>query len=111
MPAWLPLADLPWCILPDGVMLSIRLTPRAHKAKIDGIGTDAQGRPVVQMRVPAPPVAGAANAALIAALAKILNVSKSQISLEAGATARLKRLKISGDGAEIAAELARALSA
>ncbi|MEX0968959.1 MAG: DUF167 family protein [Paracoccaceae bacterium] len=104
------MADLPWKVEAGGVTLAVRLTPRAHKVQIDGVVTDPQGRLALQMRVPAPPVDGAANTALISALAKILNISKAQISIEAGGAARLKRLRISGEGAEIAARLARAVS-
>ena len=48
------------------------------------------------MRVVAPPVDGAANAALIRLLAKRLGVAKSKVSLVSGATARNKIVEIEG---------------
>ena len=48
------------------------------------------------MRVAAPPVEGAANAALIAFLAKTLGVPRSSVTLASGAGARLKLIDIAG---------------
>jgi hypothetical protein len=59
-------------------------------------------------RLAAAPVDGAANQALIALVAKSFGVAKRDVALDAGATARLKRLTIKGNStalAEIAASL------
>jgi len=59
-------------------------------------------------RLAAPPVEGAANAALIPLVAKAFGTPKRAVTLIAGDTARLKRLAIAGDPealAEIAASL------
>jgi hypothetical protein len=59
-------------------------------------------------RLAAPPVEGAANAALIPLVAKAFGIPKRAVTLIAGDTARLKRLAIAGDPealAEIAASL------
>jgi hypothetical protein len=48
------------------------------------------------VRVAAPPVEGAANAALIAFLAKTLGVPKSSLTIVSGAGARLKLIDIAG---------------
>ncbi len=48
------------------------------------------------MRVMAPPVDGAANAALIRLLVKRLGVAKSKVSLVSGARARNKIVEIEG---------------
>jgi len=101
------LADLPWQVQPNGLTLSLRLTPRAKCARVDGIGADPQNRPVLLFRVPAPPVDGAANAALLAELAALLGIPKSAITLTSGPTARIKRLHIAGNGAALAASLSR----
>jgi uncharacterized protein YggU (UPF0235/DUF167 family) len=56
----------------------------------------------------APPVEGAANAALVPLVAKAFGVPKRAVTLIAGDTSRLKRLSIAGDPealAEIAASL------
>ena len=48
------------------------------------------------MRVKAPPVDGAANAALIQLLAKTVGVPKSRVTLVSGATARNKIIEVDG---------------
>lgn len=53
-------------------------------------------------RVSAPPVDGAANAALIALVAKTFGVPRGAVRLIAGDTARLKRLFVAGDPAALA---------
>lgn len=55
---------------------------------------DGGGRPYLKVRVAAPPVEGAANAALIAFLAKVLGVPRSSLTLVSGAGARLKLIDI-----------------
>jgi uncharacterized protein (TIGR00251 family) len=90
--------------------LAVRLTPRAARAGIDGLGADDSGRAFLQIRLDAPPVDGAANKALIAFLAKQLGVRKSAIGIISSKTARLKRLHIAGDGKALAATLDAALA-
>ena len=80
--------------------LTIRLTPRAASEGVDGWGTDEKGRPVLKVRVKAAPIEGKANAALIALMAKTLDVPKSRIRLIGGDTARQKTLDIEGLDAE-----------
>ncbi len=53
-------------------------------------------------RVAAPPVDGAANAALIALVAKTFGVSRGSVGITGGETARLKRLFVTGDAAALA---------
>jgi uncharacterized protein (TIGR00251 family) len=76
--------------------LAVRLTPRSGREAIDGWAVDGDGRPYLRVRVAAPPVEGAANAALIAFLAKALGVSKSSVTIASGAGARLKLIDIAG---------------
>ncbi len=76
--------------------LTVRLTPKASSEGVDGWDTDDKGRPVLKVRVRAAPVDGKANAALIALMAKALDVPKSRITLVAGDTARLKTLEVEG---------------
>ena len=85
--------------------LAVRLTPRGGRDAAQGWGLDADGRPYLKIRVSAPPVEGAANAALIAFLAKALGRPRSSISLVSGETARLKLVEIADLGDE---EFARA---
>lgn len=90
------------------VTLAVRLTPRGGRDAADGWARDADGRPYLKIRVASPPVEGAANAALVVLLAKTLKISRSQVRLISGDTARLKRLEL--DGVD-AADLARAFGA
>lgn len=90
---------------PDGVRLAVRLTPRAGRNGLDGIVMGADGRVALQLRVSAPPVDGAANTALVAYLAEILNLRKSDIRLVSGATSRQKLLALRGDADAIVASL------
>ena len=59
-------------IEPGGVLLAVRLTPRAARDAVDGTGALSDGRPVALVRVRALPSEGAANAALVAVIAKRL---------------------------------------
>lgn len=82
--------------------LAVRLTPKAAGDGIEGWDADDKGRPVLKVRVRAAPVDGKANAALIALMAKALDVPRSRIELVSGETARLKTLEIGGlDAAQL----------
>ncbi len=102
---------LPWQIVGDGAVLAVRLTPKGGRDAIDGIEQMADGRSVLKARVRAAASDGAANAALIRLVAESLAVAPRHVSLIAGATARLKRLKIAGQGAALAATLAAIVGA
>jgi uncharacterized protein len=97
----------PWAIVANGLIVMVRLTPRGGCDAIGGIETLADGRPVLTVRVRAAPSDGAANAALIRLLGKALRVPPGRIGIVSGAIARVKRIKIAGAGAELAAALAR----
>ncbi|SRR5260221_836192 len=89
------------------VTLTVRLMPRAGADRIIGLETDERGLAVLKVAVTAAPVDGAANTALIKLLAKQLGLPKSAITLVAGAGARVKRLALVGDEADIADRLRR----
>ena len=95
----------PWRVVDGGLELALRLTPKGGRDKVDGIKEDPAGRPVLAVRVSAPPVDGAANKALLKFLAKASGVPKSRIRFISGETARIKRLMLEGDGVEIADRL------
>lgn len=82
----------------------MRLTPRGGRDRIDGIA-EAGGRTVLKARVSAPPVDGAANAALVRLVADHFGVPKSSVRIVAGETARLKTLLVAGDPAALAAAI------
>lgn len=86
--------------------LVVRLTPRAGRDRIEGWAEDEAGRPVLKVRVAAPPVEGEANAALVRLIAKALGVSKRAVRLASGDTARVKQLEIEGiEGEALTARL------
>lgn len=82
---------------PGAVVLTVRLTPKAQRDSLDGIGALSDGRAVALARVRAVPDKGQANRALVELLAKSLGVPKSAIEVIAGATARLKQVRIAGE--------------
>jgi uncharacterized protein (TIGR00251 family) len=101
----------PWQVAAGGLALTVRLTPKGGRDAIDGIERMADGRSVLKIRVRAAPSEGAANDALVRLMAKSLGVAPRQVSLVAGATARIKRLEIAGAGPALAAALARIVGA
>src|SRR5713226_429015 len=88
-----------------GLALAVRLTPKGGRDAIDGIDVLADGRSVLKARVAAPPSEGEANEALCRLIAKAAGVPPRDVALNAGATARIKRLTISGDGPTLIAAL------
>jgi uncharacterized protein len=99
--------DLPWHLAPGGVLVDVRLTPRGGRDAIEGVARRADGRMVLKARVRAAPSAGEANAALCRLLADAVGVAPRQATLASGATAREKRVRISGDAMRLVAALAR----
>ncbi len=99
------MGTVPWSLTPDGVVLAVRLTPKGGRDAIEGIDVLADGRAVLAARVRALPADGDANEALIRLIAKAVGVPSRDVTLVAGATARLKRLAISGHGPTVVAAL------
>jgi uncharacterized protein (TIGR00251 family) len=92
----------PWLRpVPQGVELRILVQPRASRDQLAGV----QGEEL-KVRLAAPPVEGAANAACCAFFAKLCKLPKSHVTLIAGESSRHKRLLLGGaDAAEVAALL------
>ena len=90
----------------SGLTFAVRLTPRAADERIDGVKELADGMAVVAARVRAVPEKGAANAALVALLAKHFGVAKLAVTIVSGGAARLKRVRIEGEAAGLAPILA-----
>ena len=80
--------------------LMVRVTPRGGRNAIEGWAQDASGRAFLKVRVAAAPTDGAANAAVIAVLAKALKRPKSNLSIASGETARVKSVEIGEVSAE-----------
>jgi uncharacterized protein len=103
-------SEEPWTATTGGVVVDLRLTPRGSRDAIDGIEPRADGRAVVKARVRAAPADGEANAALCRLIAVTVGVAPRQVSITAGATSRIKRVRIQGDAAAIVAALRRLIT-
>jgi hypothetical protein len=101
------LAHQPWTHSADGVVVDVRLTPRGGRDAIEGIERRADGRVVLKARVRAAPFEGQANTALCRLLADVLDAAPRQVTLVAGATARVKRIRITGATDAIVEKLQR----
>ena len=92
---------------PGGVACVVRVTPRAGRNAIAGVRGDA-----LLVRLAAPPVDGAANAALVELLASVLDVRKRDVTIVSGHAGRLKRVSIAGLAiGEVSARIASRLTA
>ena len=100
-----------WTVGADGVVVTVRLTPKAARDAIEAIETLADGRAVMKVRVRALPMEGEANAALCRVLARALGVPSGRVLIAGGATSRIKRVKIVGDAAALGAALEKLTSA
>ncbi len=79
-----------WCLsTADGVVLNIRVVPRASKTEVQGMLGEA-----LKIRLQAPPMDGKANVALVKFLADTLGIARSNITLLSGETSRVKRVLI-----------------
>lgn len=76
--------------------LAVRVTPRSGRDAVDGWSRDEAGRPLLKVRVSAVAAEGAANAAVVALLAKALGRPKSQVRIVRGDTARVKQVEVEG---------------
>ena len=94
-----------YTVTAEGLRVTVRLTPKGGRDAIGGVEIQSDGRAVLKVRVQAAPSEGEANAALIRLIAKAVGVPPRDVSLVAGATARIKRLNISGDGPTLVAAL------
>ncbi|HLN36903.1 MAG TPA: DUF167 family protein [Xanthobacteraceae bacterium] len=101
------MAHEPWTHSADGVIVDVRLTPRGGRDAIEGIERRADGRVVLKARVRAAPFEGQANTALCRLLADVLDTAPRQVTLVAGATARVKRIRITGAANAIVEKLQR----
>jgi uncharacterized protein len=76
-----------------GVLLDVRVKPRARKSAVLGV---REG--VLEVAVAAPPVDGAANEELIRTLAAHFDLGRRAVRLVSGASSRHKRLSLDGVG-------------
>lgn len=89
----------------DGIVVTVRLSPKADRDALAGIEALADGREALKARVRALPSEGEANDALVRLFAKSLGVPKSAVALVSGHKQRLKQVRVEGDAAALAARL------
>jgi uncharacterized protein (TIGR00251 family) len=75
----------------DGILLDIRVIPRAGKSTIAGVRDGA-----LLIRLAAAPVEGEANSALIDLLSRTFDLPKRNVVLVSGSKSRTKRVKVRG---------------
>src|SRR2546423_8420213 len=95
----------PWTVRATGLELAVRLTAKGGRDAIEGIEALADGRTILKARVRAAPSKGDANRALEWLIARSLGVAVSLVSVTAGASSRIKRVRIAGNGAVLAGSL------
>jgi uncharacterized protein len=100
--------ERPWVAVPGGVLVAVRITPKGGRNAIDGVEMLADGRAVLKARVRAAPSEGRANGALLRLLAEALDVAPRDVSIAAGASARIKQVKVGGDPAALIPALEKA---
>jgi uncharacterized protein (TIGR00251 family) len=88
-----------------GWLLDVLVQPRTSRTQLAGLH---DGR--LKLRLTAPPVDGAANAALLDFLAQCLGLPRGALSVASGSTGRRKTVRISA-GDELAPRLAGLLDA
>jgi uncharacterized protein (TIGR00251 family) len=76
---------------PGGTLLRLRVIPRARQTAVAGLRGDA-----LLVRLAAPPVDGAANAALLEFLHITLQVPRRQLTLVSGERGRDKTVRVEG---------------
>lgn len=86
-----------------GIRLTIHVQPRAKSPGVGGLHGDA-----LKVRVGAAPVDGAANEAVVQALAEAFGCAARDVRVVAGASARRKIVEV--DGATVATAMTLAVS-
>jgi uncharacterized protein (TIGR00251 family) len=81
----------------DGVVVAIRVAPRACRSAVEGVTVDGQGKRWLRVSVTEAPADGRANAALIRLLAKRWKLPKSALTIRAGTASRTKTLHVAGN--------------
>jgi uncharacterized protein (TIGR00251 family) len=84
--------------MPQAVSIGVYVQPRASKSELAGLHDG-----LLRVRLAAPPVDGAANAALAVFIADKLGIAKSRVQIVSGLTGRRKVVRIDGVTAEAVA--------
>ena len=81
--------SLPWQLSPTGLVVEVQVQPRTSRNRL--LGWHGQ---CLKIALSAPLVDGAANAALIAFVAALVDLPPRTVSLHSGAKSRAKRVHI-----------------
>lgn len=99
----------PWRATDAGVVVTVRVTPRGGRDSVDGVGTLADGRVVLKIRVRVAPEDGAANRAVEKLIARAAGVPPRAARVESGTASRLKQIAIDGEAAMLIERLREAI--
>jgi uncharacterized protein (TIGR00251 family) len=80
--------------LADHCQIAVRVTPRAAKPSVGDWRDAGEGKRELEVRVASAPADGAANAEVVALLAKRLGVAKRDVTIVGGETSRHKRVRV-----------------
>ena len=92
------------CARGSGISLQLSVVPNARNTRVDGLQDGA-----LRVRLAAPPIDGRANEALVAWLARELDVPRRAVDVALGASGRRKRVDVDVPLAQAEAWLARVL--
>lgn len=93
----------------DGVRVAVRVRPGSRREEVGGTWAGPRG-PALLVAVRARAVEGAANAAVVAALAAAFGVRRGDVELVSGARGRDKIVAVRGDQTTLTARLAELLA-
>lgn len=98
-------ASVFWRRVADGVVVAVKVTPRAYRPGLGGIAADQE---VMRLQIGVREAAedGRANRAACSALAKALAVPPSAVCVAAGTSNRRKTLHVTGDPFQLEERLA-----
>lgn len=100
----------PFRAVAGGVLVAVRLTPKAGRARVGPVVAGVDGSGVLKVAVTEAPEKGKANAALFRLLAKSWRLPKSAITVARGAADRNKILRIEGATAALMATLMKEIA-
>ena len=90
-----------WRVLDDGVSVAVKVHPRSRRP-----GVQSPNGVRLHVAVSEPPEDGRANRAVCSAIANLLDVAPSAVSVTLGASSRDKTVRVTGDPRALAARLA-----
>ena len=102
--------DGPLTVAGGGLILMVRLSPRAKVDRLAGIAPAAAGRRVLKASVTAPAEGGRANEALLQLIARAWRIPRRDLSIATGSTSRSKAVRLAGDPQQLIAKISPEIS-